>query len=294
MSETSTTPITSTTPGRVRRVTSSFGVVGMISLTILLALVVLALVAPTIWGESARRQDVPSSFLPAGGDHLLGTDGLGRDILARTLVGTSTSLGLALLSVLVAAVIAVPLGAALGTVGGRTGRWGATGIDISLSLPDLLLAVVIVTLVGTSGRGAALAVGLAFTPYLLRVTFVLASSVTRREFVQAGRLLGVSRRRLMRSYILPNVADTLVVSLLSLFGECLIAVSALSFLGLGVQEPGTDWGSQLTTGVKDFYLSPAAALAPTVMIAITGLTLALFADAVAHAMNPLEHRRRNS
>jgi peptide/nickel transport system permease protein len=278
---------------RARRIGSSFGVVGVVSTVILLTLVVLAVVAPFIWGDSARQQDVPNSFLPAGGEHLLGTDGLGRDVLARTLVGTSMSLGLALVSVVIAAGIAVPLGAALGTVGGRTGRWGATGIDISLSLPDLLLAVVIVTLVGTSGIGAALAVGLAFTPYLLRVTFVLASSVTRREFVQAGRLLGVSRRRLMRSYILPNVADTLVVSLLSLFGECLIAVSALSFLGLGVQEPATDWGSQLTTGVKDFYLSPAAALAPTLMIAVTGLTLALFADAVAHLMNPVENRRRN-
>lgn len=279
---------------RTRSAVTVLGPVGLGSAGILLVLVVIGFVAPFVWGDAAREQDLVNAFLPAGSEALLGTDGLGRDILARTLAGTSTSLGLALLSVLVAAALAIPIGALLGTAGGRITRWGASTIDIGLSLPDLLVAVVIVAVLGTSGMGAAIAVGLAFTPALLRVTFVLASSVTQREYVQAGRLLGVSRLRLLRSYILPNVGDTLIVTLLSLFGECLVAVSALSFLGLGVQDPTTDWGSQLNTGVKDFYLSPAAALAPTVLIAITGLTLALFADAVAHAMNPLEHRRRTS
>lgn len=286
--------LTSATRRQAGSVVAVLGPVGLASAAILLALVALGVIAPFVWGDAAREQDLPRAFLPAGSDAILGTDGLGRDVLARTLVGTSTSLGLALLSVVVAAALAIPIGTFLGTAGGRISRWGASSIDIGLSLPDLLVAVVIVAVLGTSGTGAALAVALAFTPYLLRVTFVLASSVTQREYVQAGRLLGVSRTRLLRSYILPNVGDTLVVTLLSLFGECLVAVSALSFLGLGTQEPTTDWGSQLNTGVKDFYLSPAAALAPTLMIALTGLTLALFADAVAHAMNPLEHRRRTS
>jgi peptide/nickel transport system permease protein len=279
---------------RTRSTAAIFGPIGLISAGVLLALVALGVVAPYIWSDAARSQDLARAFSPAGGETLLGTDGLGRDILARTLVGTSTSLGLALLAVVVAASVAIPLGTFLGTAGGRLTRWGASSIDIGLSLPDLLMAVVIVAVLGTSGTGAAIAVGLAFTPFLLRVTFVLASSVVEREYVQAGRLLGVSRLRLLKSYILPNVGDTLIVTLLALFGECLVAVSGLSFLGLGVQEPTIDWGNQLTSGVKDFYLSPAAALAPTLMIAITGVTLALFADAVAHAMNPLEHRRRTS
>ena len=281
----------------LRRTRSAVGVpgsVGVVSAAILLSLAVLGIVAPFVWGDAAREQDPLRAYLPAGSEALLGTDGLGRDVLARTLVGTSTSLRLALLSVLVTAALAIPIGTLLGAAGGRTTRWGGSTIDIGLSLPDLLMAVVIVAVLGTSGTGAAIAVGLAFTPYLLRVTFVLASSVTQREYVQAGRLLGVSRLRLLRSYILPNVGDTLVVTLLSLFGECLVAVSALSFLGLGVQDPTIDWGSQLNSGVKDFYLSPAAALAPTVMIAITGLALALFADAVAHALNPLEYRRKTA
>ncbi len=263
---------------------------GVLVTVVLVALVVVAVVAPPLLEGPAHDQDVLQSYSGLTSEHPLGTDGLGRDVLARTLVGTRLSLGLASLSVLLAAVIGIPAGAALAIVSPRVRRTGAAVIDTSLSVPDVLVAVVIVTVVGVGTKGAVLAVGLASVPYLARVTYILSASIAGRDFVAAARVLGVPRRILLRRYILANIADSMVVTVLALFGECIVAVSALSFLGFGVQAPDIDWGSLLTTGVKDFYLSPAAALAPATMIAITGLALALLADAIARVLNPLVTR----
>ena len=102
-----------------------------------------------------------------------------------------------------------------------------------------------------------------------------------------ARVLGVDRLRLLRRHVLPNIAETLTISVFSTTGAALIAVSSLSFLGLGVQPPRFDWGRMLVEGVESFYETPVAALAPAVMIAATGLALGFFGEALARAMNPL-------
>lgn len=270
----------------LRRVLDGLSLSGWIAGILILILIGVAIMAPILLDAKAVAQDVSNSYAPPNSENLLGTDGLGRDVLARTLVATRLSLLLAAGSVLITMVIAVPVGAGLGMARRAVQRSGAAAIDISLSIPDILIAVVVVTAVGVSGQGALLAVGLAFVPYLTRVTYVLASSAAGTDFVAAARVLGVSRPKVLGRYILPNIGDGLVVAVIALFGESLVAVSALSFLGLGVQPPAVDLGGLLTTGVRDIYISPALALAPTVIIAMSGVALALLGDELAKALNP--------
>ncbi|MFN8050730.1 MAG: ABC transporter permease [Acidimicrobiales bacterium] len=275
---------------------------GVVGLLLLVALVVVAVIAPSVWGDKATASDYLHLFSPRSADHLLGTDGAGRDLLARTLVGTRLSLLLASGSVLIAAVVGILLGAGVAAAGGRVQRAGSAVIDTWLGFPSILLSVLVVTVLERGAGAAMVAIGLSFAPFFARLTLTSASAVAGRDFVAAARLLGLSRLRISTRYILGNIADALVVAVFSTFGQCLIAISALSFLGLGVQpEVGArerftiDWGVLLDQGVKNFRNAPAGALGPAFAIAIAGLAFGWFGDGLARVFNPrLTVRRRST
>jgi ABC-type dipeptide/oligopeptide/nickel transport system permease subunit len=263
---------------------------GVASLLVTTLLVVIAIFAPMIWGQRAIEQNVADIFGPPSAAHWVGADELGRDIFARTMVATRLSLLLAALSLLLAAGLGVTFGLLVGLARGYWRAWGSGAIDAWLGFPAILLALVIVTVVGPGREGAVLAIGVAFSPYFARLTMTLSTSVSERDYVVAARLAGVSRRRIFTRYILPNIGDSLAIAIFAGFGECLVAVAALSFLGLGTQSPDTDWGQLLTEGVRNIYTAPAAAAFPGVLIALAGVALALLGDVVARALNPRRTR----
>ncbi|HNI36135.1 MAG TPA: ABC transporter permease [Microthrixaceae bacterium] len=274
---------------------------GVVGLLLLVGLVVVAIVGPSTWGDKATASDYLNLFAPRSADHPLGTDGAGRDLLARTLVGTRLSLLLATGSVLIAAVVGIAIGAAVAAAGGRVQRFGSTVIDTWLGFPSILLSVLVVTVLERGAGAATVAIGLSFAPFFARLTLTSAAAVAGRDFVAAGRLLGLSRLRIIRRYILGNIADSLVVAVFSTFGQCLVAVSALSFLGLGVQpEVGAqerytiDWGVLLDQGVKNFRDAPAGALGPAFAIAVAGLAFGWFGDGLARIFNPRLTVRRKA
>ncbi|MFZ5848909.1 MAG: ABC transporter permease [Actinomycetota bacterium] len=260
---------------------------GLLSAVVLTGLVALAFLGPQGFGPTATTVDMVSASQAPDGEHLLGTDGLGRDILLRTLAATRLSLMLGASAVAIAAVAGCLLGGLLAVSGRRVRNLGATVIDTLLSFGDILLGVVIVTILGLGARSAVIAIGVAFTPIFARFAFSLVSSVVVRDYVAAARVIGVRRRSFLSRYVFRNVSDSLAVTVFSAVGEGIIALSSLSFLGLGVQEPDFDWGQMLTDGVRNFYLNPWAAVAPAVMIGLTGLALSMFGDALARAMNPI-------
>lgn len=273
----------------LRRATRSFlatptGTLSAIGLTVL---VVLAVLGPHGFGTTATTVDMVHASEGPSAEHLLGTDGLGRDILLRTLAATRLSLMLGASAVAIAAIAGCLLGGLLAVSGRRVRHFGATVIDTLLSFGDILLGVVIVTILGLGARSAVIAIGVAFTPIFARFAFSLVSSVVVRDYVAAARVIGVRRRSFLSRYVFRNVSDSLAVTVFSAVGEGIIALSSLSFLGLGVQEPDFDWGQMLTDGVRNFYLNPWAALAPAVMIGLTGLALSMFGDAAARALNPI-------
>jgi ABC-type dipeptide/oligopeptide/nickel transport system permease subunit len=273
----------------LKRATRSFLATptGLLSALALTGLIVLAIIGPHGFGTTATTVDMVHASEGPSAEHLLGTDGLGRDILLRTLAATRLSLLLGASAVALAAVAGCLIGALLAVAGRRIRQFGATVIDTMLSFGDILLGVVIVTILGLGARSAVIAIGVAFTPIFARFSFSLVSSVVARDYVAAARVIGVRRRSFLSRYVFRNVSDSLAVTVFSAVGEGIIALSSLSFLGLGVQEPDFDWGQMLTDGVRNFYLNPWAAVAPALMIGLTGLALSMFGDALARALNPI-------
>ncbi|MDE2950927.1 MAG: dipeptide/oligopeptide/nickel ABC transporter permease/ATP-binding protein [Chloroflexota bacterium] len=252
---------------------------GMLLATALLAPLVLT--REEIYQRNVRRRlEGPSA------DHVLGTDNLGRDILKRTLYATPLTLQLALSAAGMAIVIGFAAGAATAYLPGRLRNMGVRLLEIMLAFPGILIAIMLVAVVGTSAEGAVLAIGIAFSPSLARVAYTLASGVAGLDYISSARVLGLSSRRIVFRYIIPNIAETLIVVSFNATASALVAVSSLSFLGLGVQGTQFDWGRLITEGVLRLYQVPLLALAPALAIGITGLTLGYLGEALARGLNP--------
>lgn len=260
---------------------------GVASLVLLAILVALAVPGSEGYGVTATEVDMGESSQGPSSSHWFGTDGLGRDIALRTLAATRMTLLLGVSAVTIAVVAGCLIGALLAYSPRIVRRAGATAIDVMLTLGEYLLAIVVVTILGIGAKSAVIAIGVAMTPGIARFVFTLVSSVAGKEYVAAAQVLGVPRHGILRRYIFPNTADSLVVTVSGRIGEGIVALSALSFLGLGVQSPDFDWGLMLTDGVRSFYLNPWAAVVPATMILVTGLTLAMLGDALARASNPI-------
>jgi peptide/nickel transport system permease protein len=253
---------------------------------IFLALVLLAIVGPPIWGAKATTTNLAVAYQSSSAQHLLGTDSLGRDILARTLAATRLTLELGFFAAAISAAVGFGLGTLVAALGPRLRGVGRRVIEISMSFPPILLALFLVTIIGTGAKGAVIAIGLGAAPGFARLAENYATSVSSKEFIASARATGVGRRRLMRRYLLPNMAEPLVLAGLAYFAGSIIDISGLDFLGVGVQPPAFDWGTLLTTGVESIYVTPWAAVAPAVMITITGMSLVYLGEALARALNP--------
>ena len=226
------------------------------------------------------------AYQSSSAQHLLGTDSLGRDILARTLAATRLTLELGFFAAVISAVVGFGLGTLVAALGPRLRGFGRRVIEISMSFPPILLALFLVTIIGTGAKGAVIAIGLGAAPGFARLAENYATSVSAKEFIASARATGVGRRRLMTRYLLPNMAEPLVLAGLAYFAGAIIDISGLDFLGVGVQPPSYDWGTLLTSGVQAIYVTPWAAVAPALMITITGMSLVFLGEALARALNP--------
>jgi oligopeptide/dipeptide ABC transporter ATP-binding protein len=264
----------------------------VIGLVILLLALVIVIIGTTLFGHDALAVDVLSANQGPSGAHPFGTDELGRDILARIVVGTRLSLGLSLIAAAIAAVLGIPLGALSALLPPRYRSVLLRGIDTMLAFPEILIAIFIGAIIGPGIEGATLGVGIASCFSLARVTSSLALSVGGKDYMAAARVLGVSPFRTFVRYVLPNIGETLIIASTALISSCIVQISSLSFLGLGVQSPSIDWGQMLTDGVKFFYVTPVAALAPAVVIALSALAFGLVGEPLARLMNPVHWAQR--
>ncbi|WP_432186509.1 dipeptide/oligopeptide/nickel ABC transporter permease/ATP-binding protein [Streptomyces sp. Tue6028] len=263
------------------RYVSRIGPTGMMGALGLLLLLFLAACGPVFWGADASHLDVAAAQQGPSARHLLGTDSLGRDMFARVMSAARLSLILAVLATALGSAAGVLLGA-FPTVLGRRGRraW-ESAMNTAIAFPALLLALCVATVAGVGAKGAVLALGIATAPNYARLTYTLASSVSGSDYVSAARLLGVSRSRLMLRHVLPNIAEPLIVTTTLQVGGMLIALSGLSFLGLGVQPPSYDWGRLLSENLNRIYTAPAVALGPGVAIVVAGLVFNALGETAA-------------
>ncbi|MEV4346962.1 dipeptide/oligopeptide/nickel ABC transporter permease/ATP-binding protein [Actinoplanes sp. NPDC049596] len=244
----------------------------------------LALVAPLIWQDRAAAVDSAAILQGPSSAHPVGTDLLGRDILARVLVATRLSVGLALLATGIGVAAGLLLGTAPTLLGRRAGRWITAVINIAVAFPTLLLALFFAVVFGVGAKGAVLAIGFATAPGFARLTQTMAATVANRDFIAAARVSGVGRVRILLRHVLPNIAEPLVVSATAAAGSAVLAFASLSFLGLGVQAPSYDWGRLLGEGLAQIYIHPAGALAAGVAVVLAAMAFNLTGEAVARAI----------
>jgi oligopeptide/dipeptide ABC transporter ATP-binding protein len=247
----------------------------------LLAVLVLAVVAPMLWSRQATRTDVAAMLQGPSAQHWAGTDNLGRDIFFRVLVATRLSIELALLATVITVVAGLVLGTAGVVLGRRASRLVAAVVNIAVAFPGILLALFFAVVFGVGAKGAVLAIGFAGAPTFARLAQTLVAGIEQRDYVEAARVAGVGRVRVLLRHVLPNIAEPLVVNAAIGAGGTLLAFAGLSFLGIGVQPPAYDWGQLLGAGLTSIYEQPVAALAPGIAVIVAGLAFNLFGEALA-------------
>lgn len=253
------------------------------ALAVLVLVLLLALFGGRLAPADPLAQDTARILRGPGDGHPLGTDYLGRDVLSRLLAGTGLSV--------LAAVEAVAVAAALGVVPGLLSvRFGPAGswlalraVDALMTLPFTLFAIAAVGLLGNGLHQAMLALGVLLSPLFFRVTRAAALGLDRAQYVEAAELMGASRSRILRVHVWRKVLPTVAVTTAHALATGLLAVSSLTFLGIGVQPPAPTWGGMLASDLGFLAQQPWAPALPAALIMITVGALNLLADVLADA-----------
>ena len=258
-----------------------------LGLALTLAALIAAIAAPWLAPHDPLRADFAASLKPPGSpDHPLGTDQLGRDLLARVLHGARLALFIGVCTVVVTAIV----GGFLGLVAGFVERWPSAVLmrlaDVQLSFPFILLALTINAIVGLGLRNIILSLAAAGWVVYARVVRGEVLSVKQRDFVQAAAALGVGRGRLLFRHILPNVAPSIIVVSSLQFSQFIVAEAAISFLGFGVQPPTPAWGSMLSESRDFLYVAWWLAAFPGAALALTALGVNLLGDWLRDTLDP--------
>ncbi|MCQ6556816.1 ABC transporter permease [Streptomyces sp. C10-9-1] len=230
-------------PPRARRPWAVISAAGFLGLVVLAAAL-----APLLAPYAPDAIDLSASLAGTGGDHLLGTDASGQDLLSRVLYGARTSLIAPLLLLLLAGV----LGVALGTLAAWRGGWVDALVsritDVMYAFPGLLFVVLIIAVFGAGITTSVIALGLAFAPTIAKYTRSVALGERSKPYIDAYRVQGMSGLRICVAHLVPNLARSVVGYLVVLFGEALMSLATLSYLGFGAQPPSSDWGLMVQEG----------------------------------------------
>jgi peptide/nickel transport system permease protein len=221
-----------------------------------------------------------------GFDHLLGTDGLGRDILSRLLTGARLSLGTALLASALVTVIGVVLGTLAGFYGGFLDRVLMRTVDVVLAVPGLALALAVTGLFRQSLTAVMLGLVTIWWAGYARVVRGLVLAVRERPFVEAARSSGATSTRVILRHVLPSVVSPVIVLATLEIGQLVLAVSGLTFLGLGAPPPTPEWGAMLNESRTYFLSDPQVVLIPGLTISLAVLGFNLLGDGLRDALDP--------
>jgi ABC-type dipeptide/oligopeptide/nickel transport system permease subunit len=255
---------------------------------LVLMFVVVALAAPLIAPYSPREQlGLANAFDGPSREHLLGLDELARDEFSRIVYGARFSLLIGVVSVAVGLSLGLLLGAVAGYVGGFIDSVIMRSMDVMLSIPGFLMAIGIVALLRPGLWQIMIAVGVTQIPIFARLLRASVLAQRENDFVLAARSIGVPKRTILASHILPNAISPVIVQGTLALATAIIEVAGLGFLGLGPQDPATpEWGTMLSGVNRYFQSGPHLALAPGVAIVISVLGFNLIGDALREALDP--------
>jgi len=265
---------------------------GLGAASVLLLIVASAIFAPQIaphdpLAVNIRHRLAPPAWMEHGArDHPLGTDQVGRDLLSRMIYGGRVSLVVGVCSVLIASTIGVLLGLGAGYFHGRVDWTIMTAVNVMLTFPFVLLALAVIAVLGASLTNMIVVLGVAGWPIYARVIRAETMAIREREFVLAGRALGMSHVRIIFRQILPNLVSAIVVIATLQVAQVIILESFLSFLGLGVQPPTPAWGNMLGEGRVYMLNSWWIATFPGSAIFVTTLVINLMGNALRDWLDP--------
>jgi peptide/nickel transport system permease protein len=264
-------------------------VTSAVMIVVLLGFVVL-LVHPGLLAHTSPLANGDDSLAAPGGAHLFGTDQLGRDIYSRVIFGARPVLAASLGGVLVATLA----GVAIGLIGGMAPRAISVAVmrvvDVLLALPVLLIALILIATIGSGVKSIILALGVAYTPGFARVVEASVRKLRSIEYVQAATVFGSSGLRTAVRHLLPNLVTEVVVMVSSAVGWAVLTATTLSFLGLGVQLPNPDWGSDLAAGATSLSTAWWLSTFPGLAITVTILVANFAGDWVMSLLDPSGRR----
>jgi len=260
--------------------------VAVVGVVIVVTYIVAAALAPVFSPADPLRMQPQALLAPPGGGHPFGTDQFGRDVLARLLYGSRTSLAVALASVAVALLAGGVAGVFSGYYGGTLDNVLMRAMDVIFAFPAVLLAITIMAVAGTAVSTIVLAIGVVYTPQFARVTRASALELRGLEFIEAATALGASTRRILSRHVLPNISAPLIVQTSLSLSFAILTESALSFLGLGTQPPTPSWGNMLAEARRFMVTAPWTAVFPGAAIALIVLGFNLLGDGLRDLLDP--------
>ncbi len=255
-------------------------------LIILLAMILIALLAPVISPYPFEETDLYNTFDTPSKAHLFGTDELGRDILSRLMVGTRYSLRIGLLSVAFSAIIGIALGCISGYFGGRTDGIIMRVMDVFSAIPPLVLAIAICAVLGPGINNCILSIAVSGVPTFVRMARASVLNMRKVEYLEAATSINCSTAQIIVKHILPNILAPLIVLMTMQVATNILTASQLSFIGLGVQPPNPEWGAMLAGGRNYIRNYPHMVIFPGVVIMLAVLSLNMVGDGLRDALDP--------
>lgn len=259
---------------------------GPVGLAIVVALAVLAIGAPVIAPYPYDKPDFGAAWQFPSRQHLMGTDGIGRDFFSRIVYGARTSLAVGLSAQAIALTLGLALGLAAGMRGGQVDFVIMRLVDAVWAFPRMLFAIMILTVLGSGFGNVLLAIAITGWIPICRLTRAQLLGQRERDYVTAARALGASEGHVARAHLLPNIMGPIIVALTLGVPEAIFAEAGLSFLGIGINPPIPSWGQMVGESVSTIRFYWHLALFPALMIGLTMLGFVLLGDGLRDALDP--------
>ena len=253
---------------------------------ILILFILMAVLAPVIAPYDPYYMDASATLAPPSAEHLLGTDNMGRDILSRIFYGAQISLKVSIVSVSIATAAGVILGVVAGYFGKLTDGIISRILEIMFAFPEVLLALLIMSILGPSLNNIMIAIGIVYTPIFARITRGAVLSVKDSLYVEAARSIGVKDSIIIVRHILPNILSPILVQITLSLAFAILSEASLSFLGIGVEPDIPSWGIMLNNGKSWIEIAWWVGVFPGIAIALAVLGFNILGDGLRDVLDP--------
>lgn len=262
------------------------GIIVKVSLLILILFVFTAVFAPILEPYDPLTLNYTEKLAGPSLKHLFGTDALGRDVLSRLISGAQVSLLSSLLSGLLAAVVGIFIGLVAGYYGGAVNTVIMRIVDVILSIPSLVFAMVIAFLLGGGVKSIVIAIGFCMIPTYIRMVNGLVATLRENDYVIAARIIGQSDLKILIRHLFPNCFPSLIVLFTMNLGSSIMIEAALSYLGIGINPPQATWGSMVSEGYNYLLINPWLCFVPGVLVILVVISFNVVGDGLRDALDP--------